>query len=106
MPGQIFFRRTAIFGAVAAAGLSLSLPARAQAPGVAATPVAQGSTSGSPAACTIAPEQARFDFPLPHTSRVLASGRPLKIVRLRSPSTYGAGASSAGGSYPNRLPAG
>src|SRR5215472_10576515 len=103
MPGQIFLRRAAIFSAVAAAGLSISLPARAQAPGAVATPAAQGSTSGSPAACTIAPQQARFDFPLPHTARVLASGRPLKIIALGSSSTYGAGASSSAAAYPNRL---
>jgi acyl-CoA thioesterase I len=103
MPAQIFLRRAAIFGAVAAVGLSLSLPARAQAPGAVATSEAQGTTSGSPAACTVAPEQARFDFPLPHTSRVLASGRPLKIVALGSSSTYGAGASSSAAAYPNRL---
>jgi len=103
MPGQIFLRRAAIFGAVAAVGLSLSLPARAQAPGAIASPAAQGSSSGPPAACTIAPEQARFDFPLPHTARVLANGRPLKIVALGSSSTYGAGASSSAAAYPNRL---
>ena len=56
-----------------------------------------------PEVCAIAPEQARFDFPLPHTSRVLASGRPLKIVALGSSSTYGAGASSSAAAYPNRL---
>jgi acyl-CoA thioesterase-1 len=56
-----------------------------------------------PEACAIAPEQARFDFPLPHTSRALASGRPLKIVALGSSSTYGAGASSSAAAYPNRL---
>jgi len=59
---------------------------------------------GTPSAtCAIAPEQARFDFPLPHTSRALASGRPLKIVALGSSSTYGAGASSSAAAYPNRL---
>jgi acyl-CoA thioesterase I len=55
------------------------------------------------APCAIAPERARFDFPLPHTSRVLASGRPLKIVALGSSSTAGAGASSTSTAYPNRL---
>jgi acyl-CoA thioesterase I len=59
---------------------------------------------GTPsAACAIAPEQVRFDFPLPHTSRALASGGPLKIVALGSSSTYGAGASSSAAAYPNRL---
>ena len=102
MPAQIFLRRAAILIAVAAVGLSVSLPARAQAQAPGADG-AQESASGSPAACTVAPEQARFDFPLPHTSRVLASGRPLKIVALGSSSTYGAGASSSAAAYPNRL---
>ena len=108
MRGQIFLRRAAIFGAVAAGGLFASLPASAQAPAqgaVVAVPPAQTSpAAGSPPpACAVSPQQARFDFPLPHTSRLLASGKPVKIVALGSSSTYGAGASSSAAAYPNRL---
>ena len=48
-------------------------------------------------------DQVRFDLPLVHTARVLASGKPLKIVALGSSSTYGAGASTSAASYPSRL---
>src|SRR5262249_2322506 len=44
------------------------------------------------AACTVATDQVRFDFPLPRTARLLASGLPIKIVALGSSSTRGAGA--------------
>jgi acyl-CoA thioesterase I len=54
-------------------------------------------------ACAVSPEQERFDFPLPRTARLLASGKPIKIVALGSSSTYGAGASSSAAAYPNRL---
>src|SRR5271165_2764332 len=108
MRGQIFLRRAAIFGAVAAGGLFASLPASAQAPAqrtvVAVPPTQSSAAAGSPPpACAVSPQQARFDFPLPHTSRLLASGKPIKIVALGSSSTYGAGASSSAAAYPNRL---
>jgi lysophospholipase L1-like esterase len=108
MHGLGFFRRAAIFGAVATLGLLASLPARAQAPGSIATAAAlpaqmPAATGSPPPACTLSPEQARFDFPLPHTARLLASGKPIKIVALGSSSTYGAGASSSAAAYPNRL---
>jgi lysophospholipase L1-like esterase len=48
-------------------------------------------------------DQVRLDLPLAHTARVLASGKPLKIVALGSSSTYGAGASTSAASYPSRL---
>src|SRR5271166_5223064 len=96
-----FFRRAAIFGAFAATGLFASLSARAEAPGSIATAATLASAS-SPA-CVVSPEQARFDFPLPHTARLLASGKTIKIVALGSSSTYGAGASSSAAAYPNRL---
>ena len=82
--------------------------ARAQTPGSIASatarpaqlPVAAGSLSP---ACTVLQDQARFDFPLPHTAPLLASGRPIKIVALGSSSTYGAGASTSAAAYPRRL---
>jgi hypothetical protein len=117
MHAQVFFRRAAIFGAVATAGLFVSLPAwaqtqaeaepQAQAPiaAAAALPVVQGpgAPGTSSPACTVSPEQARFDFPLPRTARLFASGKPIKIVALGSSSTFGAGASSSAAAYPNRL---
>ena len=66
-----------------------------------AAPAAAAGASSS--ACPIAPEYARFDFPLPHAARVLARGKPIKIVALGSSSTYGAGASSSAAAYPNRF---
>jgi acyl-CoA thioesterase-1 len=109
MHGQLFFRRAALFSAVAILGLFSSLPARSQAVGsiaTAATPALQPTarrTGSSSPACAVSPQQARFEFPLPHTARLLASGKPIKIVALGSSSTYGAGASSSAAAYPNRL---
>ena len=59
--------------------------------------------SEAPAACNVTLDQVRLDLPLVHTARVLASGKPLKIVALGSSSTYGAGASTSAASYPSRL---
>jgi len=121
MHAQVFFRRAVTLGAVATAGWLVSLPAWAQpqaepqaqveaptpvadAIPVPALPVQNPGASGMPSpACTVSPEQARFDFPLPRTARLLASGKPIKIVALCSSSTYGAGASSSAAAYPNRL---
>jgi acyl-CoA thioesterase I len=108
MHGQIFLPRAAILGVVTTLGLLVSLPASAQVPAqrtVVAVPPTQSSAApgSTPPACAVSPEQARFDFPLPHTSRMLASGKPVKIVALGSSSTYGAGASSSAAAYPNRL---
>jgi acyl-CoA thioesterase-1 len=55
------------------------------------------------AACAVAAGQVRFDYPLPRTARLLAGGKPIKIVALGSSSTYGAGASTSAASYPSRL---
>jgi acyl-CoA thioesterase I len=108
MHGQIFFRRAAILGAVAALGLFAPSPARAQSPGSIGSTTSlalqtPARTDAPSPACVVSPEQARFDFPLPHTARLLASGKPIKIVALGSSSTYGAGASSSAAAYPNRL---
>ena len=64
---------------------------------------AVGTNAGPPAACNVTLDQVRFDLPLVHTARVLAAGKPLKIVALGSSSTYGAGASTSAASYPSRL---
>jgi acyl-CoA thioesterase I len=108
MPGQVVSFRAAVFGAVAAVGLLALFPARAQMPGSIASatalpaqlPTAAGSLS---LGCTVSPDQARFNFPLPHTAPLLASGRRIKIVALGSSSTYGAGASTSAAAYPRRL---
>jgi acyl-CoA thioesterase I len=109
MHRHFFLCRTIVLGAVAAASLLAIAPARAQLRGAVATPAAQPAPS-SPmlaaphsAACTVATDQVRFDFPLPRTARLLASGLPIKVVALGSSSTYGVGASTSAASYPSRL---
>jgi lysophospholipase L1-like esterase len=102
---QVFLRRGALLGASATAAVVALLPAQAQAPGPVAAPAALSSSAG-PArqpACAVAAEQVRFDRPLPRTGRLLAAGKPIKIVALGSSSTYGAGASTSAASYPSRL---
>jgi hypothetical protein len=96
MPAKSFLRRGAT-AAFAITGIFILFPAWAQSPAVL-------QPARPPAApCAISPEQARFDFPLPHTARQLANGKPIKIVALGSSSTYGAGASSSAAAYPSRL---
>lgn len=97
-----------VCGALLAASLFVSLPAAAQAPGAMTAPTAPSALSSAPtrqgpSACTITADEARFDYPLRRTARLLAAGKPIKIVALGSSSTYGAGASSSAASYPNRL---
>jgi lysophospholipase L1-like esterase len=55
------------------------------------------------ASCSAPAAFSRFDRPLVHTMRQLASGQPLTIVAIGSSSTAGAGASSPAASYPYRL---
>jgi acyl-CoA thioesterase-1 len=102
---QVFLRRAALLGAVATAALIALLPARAQAPGPIAAPAALPSAAASArgAACAVTLEQVRFDRPLPRLGRLLAAGKPIKVVALGSSSTFGAGASSSAASYPSRL---
>jgi acyl-CoA thioesterase I len=108
MRRHFFLRRAAMLAAVATLSLLVNGPARAQLRG-AATPAAQpapsSTTAATPhsAACTVATDQVRFDFPLPRTARLLVSGLPIKIVALGSSSTYGVGASTSAASYPSRL---
>ena len=109
MHRHFFLRRTVLLGAVVAASLLVVGPARAQLLGAVATratqPAPSSAVSAAPdsAACTVATDQVRFDFPLPRTARLLASGLPIKILALGSSSTYGVGASTSAASYPSRL---
>src|SRR5436853_2322136 len=105
MHSQMFLRRGALLGVLATAAVIALLPAQAQMPVPVAVPAAVPSAGSiaRPAACTLTLEQVRFDRPLPRTARLLASGKPIKIVALGSSSTYGAGASTSSASYPSRL---
>jgi acyl-CoA thioesterase-1 len=103
MHRHLILRRAAIFAVAATAGVVALLPARAQTPGLIATPAALTSPAPRPPACVIAAEQVRFDVPLVRMARLLASGKPIKIVALGSSSTFGAGASTSAASYPSRL---
>jgi acyl-CoA thioesterase-1 len=102
---QIFWRRGALLGAVATAAIIALFPARAQTPGPIAAPAAPASPAANArgAACAPTLEQVRFDRPLSRIGRLLAAGKPIKIVALGSSSTYGAGASTSAASYPSRL---
>ena len=97
---HLLLRRAAMSGAIVALGFLALQPAYAQM--LAAAPAA-ATNPGPPAACNVTLDQVRLDLPLVHTARVLASGKPLKIVALGSSSTYGAGASTSAASYPSRL---
>jgi lysophospholipase L1-like esterase len=105
MDFQIFLRRSALLGVAAAAALISVSPARAQPPRpVVASPAAPAPPGAAARAdCAVTIEQVRFDRPLPRIGRLLASGKPIKIVAIGSSSTYGAGASTSAASYPNRL---
>jgi acyl-CoA thioesterase-1 len=99
----MFLGRGALLGAVATAALIALFPARAQTPVAAPAALPSAGAIAPPAACALTLEQVRFDRPLPRIGRLLASGKPIKIVALGSSSTYGAGASSSAASYPSRL---
>jgi acyl-CoA thioesterase I len=62
-----------------------------------------GTGSAAPATCTAPAELVRFDRPLVHTMRRLASGQPLTIVAIGSSSTAGAGVSFSDKRYSSRL---
>jgi lysophospholipase L1-like esterase len=53
--------------------------------------------------CTIVADQVRIEQPLARIAFRLAGGLPIRVVAIGSSSTFGAGASSAAGSYPSRL---
>ena len=97
---HLLLRRAAMSGAIVALGFLALQPAYAQTLGAAP---AAATNAGPPAACNVTLDQVRLDLPLAHTARVLASGKPLKIVALGSSSTYGAGASTSAAAYPSRL---
>jgi len=106
MHRRILKRRAAALLAVAAAFSFMLTSAHAQTP--VATPAALPAPASPGAAaraplCNVAADKARFDKPLARTARLLAAGKPVKIVALGSSSTFGAGASSAAASYPSRL---
>src|SRR5499427_3021873 len=103
MHRHLFLRRAAVFAVAATAGVVGLLPARAQTPRLIATPAALTSPAPRAPACVIAAQQVRFDVPLVRVARLLASGKPIKIVALGSSSTFGAGASTSAASYPSRL---
>jgi len=109
MHRHLHLRRAVVLGAIATLGLLVIGPARAELRGAATTLAAQPAPSSDTpaashsAACTVATDQVRFDFPLPRTARLLVSGLPIKIVALGSSSTYGAGASTRAACYPSRL---
>src|SRR5262245_66425872 len=102
-------RQAGVLGAIGTLSLLVVGPARAELRGAATTlasqPASSSLTPAAPhsAACTVATDQVRFDFPLPRTAQLLASGLPIKIVALGSSSTRGAGASTSAASYPSRL---
>jgi acyl-CoA thioesterase-1 len=97
-----------VCGLAGATALALCAPAHAQVPtprALATTPVPP-ITAPQPAplfACSAPAEIARFNYPLRHTARRLASEEPVTIVAMGSSSTAGAGASSPAASYPSRL---
>lgn len=106
-------RATSRFASAAAGAFALAVLICAAVPaGAQALPphsIAPGAVPAAPPAdaaafsCTAPAEIARFDYPLRHTARRLASGEPLTIVAIGSSSTTGVGASSPAGSYPSRL---
>src|SRR5215813_8499873 len=94
MHRHFFLRRAVVLGAVATVSLLVIGPAAKRRDGIALD---------RSAACAVATDQVRFDFPLPRTARLLVSGLPIKVVALGSSSTRGAGASTPAACYPSRL---
>src|SRR5262245_57185217 len=111
MHRHLHLRRAVGLGAIATLSLLVIGPARGELRGAATTLAAQPAPSSATpaashsAACTVATDQVRFDFPLSRTARLLVSGLPIKIVALVSASTYGVGASTPDACYPSRLSA-
>ena len=77
---------------MAAAAITSAMPARAQGP-------------LKPVACAAPASLVHFSKPLSRTARLLASGKPIRILAIGSSSTAGAGASSIAANYPSRLAA-
>jgi acyl-CoA thioesterase I len=87
-PGQRV--RKSIAAAALLAGLTLTLPVRAE------TTVPE---------CAAPLDLIRLANPLPNIAKKLTLGEPITIVAIGSSSTAGAGASSAAATYPSRLQA-
>ena len=106
MNRQILPRRAAVALTVAAIASFAPVSALAQTPPVKTValpaPASTGSASRAPN-CNVLAEKARFDLPLKRVARLVAAGKPVKIVALGSSSTFGAGASTPAASYPSRL---
>jgi acyl-CoA thioesterase-1 len=102
MHDNLLLRRTAVLTAAAAATL-LTVTFLT----VTLTTAQVGDPARTPtlptAKCNVPADQARLETPLSRFAFRLASGLPIKVVAIGSSSTYGAGASSAAGSYPSRL---
>jgi acyl-CoA thioesterase-1 len=102
MHHNLLLRRTAVLTAAAAATL-LTVTFLT----VTLTTAQVGDPARTPtlptAKCNVPADQARLETPLSRFAFRLASGLPIKVVAIGSSSTYGAGASSAAGSYPSRL---
>jgi acyl-CoA thioesterase-1 len=106
------FPTTAAF-ALAALLAGATVTAQAESPSSAIEKKAQDAvgiataTPTAPQAAAAAPrcpaETVRLGQPLARTSRLLATGSPIKIVAIGSSSTAGAGASSDAASYPSQL---
>jgi lysophospholipase L1-like esterase len=64
---------------------------------------ALGFAQDAPHGCSAPPALMRLPQPLPRLAQRLAKHQPITIVAVGSSSTFGAGASSAGASYPSRL---
>ncbi len=67
------------------------------------SPAATAPGLGSEVVCRGPTRLARLDYPLRHTARRLAAGKPVVIVAIGSSSTAGARASSPAATYPARL---
>jgi lysophospholipase L1-like esterase len=105
---QIPFRSAAMMLAAVIVASFAPASARAETAVPAVTPAALSSPPSASAAarapnCNVAADKARFDRPLAHVARLIAAGKPVKIVALGSSSTFGAGASTPASSYPSRL---
>lgn len=70
------------------------------APAAAAVPA---KAEGRPVACAAPAELVRLGHPLKRVALRIAAGQPVTIVAIGSSSTFGAGASAPGRSYPSRL---
>src|SRR6266550_1080001 len=92
-------RMAAVLALIAASAATSPMPAAAQDTNASAP----RSASSMGPKCSVVPDLARLELPLPRVALRLSGGLPLKVVAIGSSSTAGAGASSPSGSYPSRL---